>query len=83
MNAGVYAIDAAFLREGLSGLRPANAQGEYYLTDLVALAAQRGDVASVSADFEDTAGVNDRADLAACASVLQRPHQPRATCAPG
>jgi len=71
VNAGVYAIDAAFLREGLSQLRPANAQGEYYLTDLVALAAQRGDVASVSAEFEDTAGVNDRADLAACARVLR------------
>lgn len=71
VNAGVYAIDAAFLREGLSQLRPVNAQGEYYLTDLVALAAQRGDVASVGAEFEDTAGVNDRADLAACARVLR------------
>jgi bifunctional UDP-N-acetylglucosamine pyrophosphorylase/glucosamine-1-phosphate N-acetyltransferase len=71
VNAGVYAVDAAFLREGLGRLRPANAQGEYYLTDLVALAAQRGEVGSVSADFEDTAGVNDRADLAACARVLR------------
>ena len=56
---------------GWPSSRPANAQGEYYLTDLVALAAQRGDVGSVSADFEDTAGVNDRADLAACARVLR------------
>jgi len=71
INAGVYAIDAGFLREGLTRLRPANAQGEYYLTDLVALAAQKGDVGSVSADFEDTAGVNDRADLAGCGRVLQ------------
>ena len=71
VNAGVYAIDATFLREGLAQLRPANAQGEYYLTDLVALAARRGEVESVSAEFEDTAGVNDRADLAACTRVLQ------------
>ena len=71
VNAGVYAIDAGFLRDALARLRPANAQGEYYLTDLVALAAQKGEVGSVSADFEDTAGVNDRADLAACARVLQ------------
>jgi len=71
VNAGVYAIDAAFLREGLAQLKPANAQGEYYLTDLVAIAAQRGEVGSVSADFQDTAGVNDRADLAACARVLR------------
>ena len=71
INAGVYVIDAGFLRERLTALRPANAQGEYYLTDLVALAAQKGDVGSVSAEFEDTAGVNDRADLAACGRVLQ------------
>jgi len=71
VNAGVYVIDAAFLREGLSQLRPANAQDEYYLTDLVARAAQRGEVGSVTAEFEDTAGVNDRADLAACARVLR------------
>jgi bifunctional UDP-N-acetylglucosamine pyrophosphorylase/glucosamine-1-phosphate N-acetyltransferase len=71
VNAGVYAIDAAFLREGLAQLRPANAQGEYYLTDLVAMAAQRGEVGSVTAEFEDTAGVNDRAELAECARVLR------------
>jgi bifunctional UDP-N-acetylglucosamine pyrophosphorylase / glucosamine-1-phosphate N-acetyltransferase len=71
VNAGVYVIDAAFLRESLAQLRPANAQGEYYLTDLVALAARRGKVGSVRAAFEDTAGVNDRADLAACTRVLQ------------
>ena len=71
VNAGVYALDAAFLREGLGQLRPANAQGEYYITDLVALAARRGDVGSVTADFEEIAGVNDRADLAACARVLR------------
>src|SRR6185295_744581 len=53
INAGVYVIDAGFLRERLTALRPANAQGEYYLTDLVALAAQKGDVGSVSAEFED------------------------------
>src|SRR5262245_27077449 len=71
INAGVYAVDAAFLRQGLTRLQPANAQGEYYLTDLVALAAQRGEVGSVLADFQETAGVNDRADLAACARVLR------------
>jgi bifunctional UDP-N-acetylglucosamine pyrophosphorylase / glucosamine-1-phosphate N-acetyltransferase len=72
VNAGVYVIDAAFLRRGLAGLRPANAQGELYLTDLVALAAREGEVASVTAELEETAGVNDRADLAGCARVLRR-----------
>jgi bifunctional UDP-N-acetylglucosamine pyrophosphorylase / glucosamine-1-phosphate N-acetyltransferase len=71
VNAGVYLFDAAFLRKGLAALTPANAQGELYLTDLVALAAREGEVASVRADFQDTRGVNDRADLAACARVLR------------
>ncbi len=72
VNVGVYVIDAAFLRDGLAQLRPVNAQGEYYLTDLVALAAQRGEVGSVTAPFADTVGVNDRADLAWCVQALRQ-----------
>jgi bifunctional UDP-N-acetylglucosamine pyrophosphorylase / glucosamine-1-phosphate N-acetyltransferase len=72
VNAGVYAVDARFLLTSLAALRPSNAQGEYYLTDVVALAAKAGGVASVAVEFEETAGVNDRVDLAACAKVLRR-----------
>ena len=72
VNVGVYVIDAAFLREGLAQLRPANAQGEYYLTDLVALAARRGEIGSHRAPLDDTFGVNDRVDLSFCSQMLQR-----------
>ena len=72
VNAGVYAVDADFLWKALASLKPSNAQGEYYLTDVVALAAATGEVAVVAADFEETAGVNDRVDLATCARVLRR-----------
>ncbi len=72
VNAGAYVVDAHFLWTSLAALRPSNAQGEYYLTDLVALAAAQGEVAVVQADFEETAGVNDRVDLAAAARVLRR-----------
>ncbi len=72
VNAGVYAVDADFLWKALASLKPSNAQGEYYLTDVVALAAAQGEVAVVAADFEETAGVNDRVDLAACARELRR-----------
>lgn len=72
VNAGVYAVQARFLWTALAQLRPSNAQGEYYLTDLVALAAHAGGVASLQVDFEETAGVNDRVDLAECARVLRR-----------
>ena len=42
INSGVYAFDAAFLTASLAGLAGHNAQGELYLTDLVAAAAARG-----------------------------------------
>ena len=70
-NAGVYVADAAFLWEALSQIKPANAQGEFYLTDVVELAARRGKVATVQMAFADTAGVNDRVDLANCGKALQ------------
>jgi len=70
-NAGVYSVESSFLWDALSRLTPNNAQGEYYLTDLVELAASRGPVAGVTLPMEDTAGVNDRLDLARCGKVLQ------------
>ncbi|MHB8873099.1 MAG: bifunctional UDP-N-acetylglucosamine diphosphorylase/glucosamine-1-phosphate N-acetyltransferase GlmU [Myxococcaceae bacterium] len=71
VNAGIYLVDSAFLWRSLGEIRPANAQGEYYLTDLVERAAGQGGVATVSAAPEETAGVNDRAELAARAKVLR------------
>jgi bifunctional UDP-N-acetylglucosamine pyrophosphorylase/glucosamine-1-phosphate N-acetyltransferase len=71
VNAGLYLVDAKFLWSSLAEIRPANAQGEFYLTDIVTRAAAQGGVATVVASAEETAGVNDRADLAARASVLR------------
>lgn len=72
VNPGIYVMDSAFLREGLSQLSSDNAQGELYLTDLVSMAATRGRVVDLPVDAEDTLGVNDRVQLAEAASVLQR-----------
>jgi bifunctional UDP-N-acetylglucosamine pyrophosphorylase/glucosamine-1-phosphate N-acetyltransferase len=63
-NTGVYAIDAAFLRASLPKLGTNNAQGELYLTDLVAMAAASGGAATARWSADDVAGVNDRAQLA-------------------
>jgi len=77
-NAGIYVCDAAFLWEALAATRPQNAQREFYLTDLVAVAAAlaKGLAASppvaLEAPFDEVAGVNDRAELAACAAELRR-----------
>jgi bifunctional UDP-N-acetylglucosamine pyrophosphorylase/glucosamine-1-phosphate N-acetyltransferase len=64
-NPGVYAIDADFFRAAASKLTTANKQGELYLTDLVAMAAQQGGVADVVWEASELYGVNDRAELAA------------------
>ena len=70
-NAGIYVADSNFLWEALTKVRADNAQAELYLTDLVELAARRKKVASHLIAAEEAAGVNDRAELAACAKVLQ------------
>ncbi|MBU8894390.1 bifunctional UDP-N-acetylglucosamine diphosphorylase/glucosamine-1-phosphate N-acetyltransferase GlmU [Corallococcus sp. M34] len=71
-NAGIYSVDADFLWTALADIQPVNAQGEYYLTDLVEMAAKRGPVGTVDVDATETAGVNDRVELAARARVLQQ-----------
>ena len=74
VNSGVYAFDLAFLREALGRLRTDNAQGELYLTDVVAIAAQeqRGVGAVGVSDPWLVAGVNDRVQMAALGSELNR-----------
>lgn len=71
VNAGIYLIDIQFLRKALKGLTADNDQGELYLTDLVAMAAQTHRVAVVEAEETLVSGVNDRADLAAMETALR------------
>jgi bifunctional UDP-N-acetylglucosamine pyrophosphorylase / glucosamine-1-phosphate N-acetyltransferase len=62
--AGVYAFDAARLREAVRELSSDNAQGEEYLPDAVSVLVGAGDrVTAVLADAAETAGVNDRVQL--------------------
>jgi len=74
INSGIYAFDAAVLAAGLERLRPQNAQGELYLTDLVGIA--RADGRRVGALTCDdpwlVEGVNDRVQLAALGAELNR-----------
>ena len=74
VNSGVYAFDAAFLTAGLADLSGHNAQGELYLTDLVAAAVARGlPVRSVGCpDLWQVQGVNDRVQLAQVRAELNR-----------
>ena len=70
-NPGVYAVNAGFFREGIAQLDTKNAQGELYLTDLVALAAKKSVVADVTWAEEDLHGVNDRHELALRERVMR------------
>ncbi len=70
VNAGLYCADAAFLWKALARVGAKNAQKEFYLTDLVAMAARRGGAAAVPVDPAEAAGVNDREELARAAKVL-------------
>jgi len=71
VNPGFYVVDRAFLFDGLGKLSTKNAQGELYLTDVVALAAKKGVVAGVMTDAAPLQGVNDRAELARADAAMR------------
>jgi bifunctional UDP-N-acetylglucosamine pyrophosphorylase / glucosamine-1-phosphate N-acetyltransferase len=70
VNSGLYCVEAAFLWKALGKVGSSNAQGEFYLPDLVAMAAARSKVAAVEIAPAEAAGVNDRAELARAGRVL-------------
>lgn len=74
INAGVYVVEADFLREALRELKPLNAQGEYYLTDLVEIGIRRGEKveAFLGDDPQEVMGVNTRYDLVRAQEVLRK-----------
>jgi bifunctional UDP-N-acetylglucosamine pyrophosphorylase/glucosamine-1-phosphate N-acetyltransferase len=74
VNAGVYAFDIAALRSALSRLSADNAQQELYLTDVIAIVRQDGQVVQARHvdDSSLVAGVNDRVQLAELAAELNR-----------
>ncbi|HVT04867.1 MAG TPA: bifunctional UDP-N-acetylglucosamine diphosphorylase/glucosamine-1-phosphate N-acetyltransferase GlmU [Thermoanaerobaculia bacterium] len=73
VNAGIYVFDAARLFDDLAALSSNNAQGEYYLTDVIGAATKRGErVGAMIADPIEALGVNSRADLAAVEKELSR-----------
>jgi bifunctional UDP-N-acetylglucosamine pyrophosphorylase/glucosamine-1-phosphate N-acetyltransferase len=72
VNTGIYCVEAEFLWKALRRVGSANAQGEFYLPDLIAIAAARGAVAAVEVPAEVAAGVNDRVELARVGRALNR-----------
>jgi bifunctional UDP-N-acetylglucosamine pyrophosphorylase / glucosamine-1-phosphate N-acetyltransferase len=73
INTGIMVLPTNSLKKWLRALRSSNAQGEYYLTDVIAMAVKDGvPIRTAQADDEfETVGVNSRDQLAA----LERVHQ--------
>jgi len=74
INTGIFCVKAPFLMEGLREIGKENAQGEYYLTDLVEVAKKRGlrCSAHIVADPVEVMGINTRVDLAMANEVLRQ-----------
>lgn len=73
INVGLYIADAAFLSRAVRQLKNDNDQGEYYLTDIVAVAAGAGGAAIYTlTDAEEMYGVNSQAELAAVESIYYK-----------
>lgn len=71
-NSGVIYGDATLILDLCSRLENNNANGEYYLTDIVAMANERGHpVTAITCAQDETLGINTRAELAAAETVLQ------------
>jgi bifunctional UDP-N-acetylglucosamine pyrophosphorylase/glucosamine-1-phosphate N-acetyltransferase len=73
VNTGIIAANNQHLKAWLAQLSNNNAQGEYYLTDIVALAVKDGHqvAAEVTNDESSVEGVNSKADLSGLERVYQ------------
>jgi bifunctional UDP-N-acetylglucosamine pyrophosphorylase/glucosamine-1-phosphate N-acetyltransferase len=74
INTGIFCVKASFLIDGLKEIGQENAQGEYYLTDLVEIGRKRGlrCSAHIVEDPVEVMGINSRVDLAVAHEVLRQ-----------
>lgn len=72
INSGGYAFEAPAVFDAVRQLKPVNAQGEYYLTDVLPILMKKGRVgAFVAPDPAEVLGVNSRRDLALATSKMR------------
>lgn len=74
INTSIYCFDRQLLAEKLTLLRTDNAQGEYYLTDVIGLLNEAGKRvgAVVAGNSADTLGINNRVELAEAGSIMRQ-----------
>lgn len=73
INTGIYCFDNAKLFAALEEVTPNNMQGEYYLTDVIGILREQGDLvlAFQTADATESIGVNDRLALSEAEGYMQ------------
>jgi bifunctional UDP-N-acetylglucosamine pyrophosphorylase/glucosamine-1-phosphate N-acetyltransferase len=73
INSGIYLVDSGALFSALELVGNSNAQGEYYLTDIVGILRARGEriAAWQAPSWEELHGINTMADLERAAEILQ------------
>lgn len=73
INTGTYCFDNEALFATLKLVKNDNAQGEYYLPDVIEILKQQGEIVSayVTEDFSETLGVNDRVALAQAEELMR------------
>ncbi|WP_303753570.1 bifunctional UDP-N-acetylglucosamine diphosphorylase/glucosamine-1-phosphate N-acetyltransferase GlmU [Enterococcus sp. S86.2] len=73
INTGTYCFDNELLFDALSKLNTDNAQGEYYLTDIIEILKSEGKIVAAyqTEDFDESLGVNDRVALAQANRIMR------------
>ena len=74
INTGTYVFDNARLFEALKNINTNNAQGEYYITDVIGIFREAGEKvgAYTLKDFDESLGVNDRVALSTAEGIMRR-----------
>ena len=74
VNAGIYCLDWEKIKPAFSQLTSSNAQGEYYLTDIIEWANKQGlsVQASVLEDSDEIYGINSRENLATATEIMNK-----------
>lgn len=74
INSGIYCVERAFLDRALSMLKPENAQGEFYLTDIISIAANEKLKIGlyIGQNSDEVIGVNSLQDLSQAEYILHR-----------
>jgi len=73
INSGIYCFKTEFLIENIDNLNTQNAQGEFYLTDLIGIANnQKQDIVIVQVDEDSIKGINSMSQLNEVEDIMQK-----------